>query len=134
MIHSTLLILHVLLLQLARPQCVAVGDKVILQIERQAVIQYLLQQLACVFGNNTNRVLVAKEVCMYVCMYMYVLACVFGDNTNRVLVAKEVCMYVCMYVCMCVCVCMYVCVLCEYNTLYLFEWISFLHIRKSAKI
>ena len=48
--------------QLSRPQSVPKGDKILLQIEKQAVTQCLLRQLATLFSDNTNQVLVTEEV------------------------------------------------------------------------
>jgi len=53
------------------------------------------------------------NVCMYVCMYVYVCLCTY------------VCVCVCMYVCMCVCVCTYICMLvCMYVYMYVCVFIK----------
>ena len=54
---------------------------------------------------------VSIRVCMYVCMYWYVLVCIGMHVCMYVCMCMYVC--VCMYVYVCVCMCMYVCMLCN---------------------
>ena len=51
------------------------------------------------------------NVCMYVCMYVFICVCVHVPNAMQCMDVMYV-MYVCLYVS--ICVCMYACMWCEY--------------------
>ena len=60
-----------LFLQLYHSEKVPLGDKIVLHIEKQAVLQCLLKEVASECIKNTNPLCITKKVC--VCIYVRIV-------------------------------------------------------------